>query len=579
MKDFFYNISSGDPKTLRISSFLSVLDGLVKVFPAALLIEAINVLYRHFQNPVIALDLQRLWWIVLILIAWLLVEYLVYRQLYNRTYWDAYNVSAEGRLTLADHLRKLPLGFLGQRDPGDLTNLLLTDYAQVETAISHYVPSLISGIVLPSLAFVGLILIDWQMSLAMFVALPFGILLIVLTDSLQERLSANQIRAKNDAANRLEEYLIGIREIKAHNMGGQGFARLDQAFKKLMKESIRLEGMMGPLVMGSLLIIRSGLTIMIFVGSYLLTGGSLSLPTFLLFILIGNRVFEPLTTVLVSYGELRYAVLSGKRIMEIKDQKEQSGNEQIQKRQPIYFEDVSFAYDEKHPVLHGVSFTIAPNTITALVGPSGSGKSTITRLVARFWDIQSGKIKIGEQTLENVDPENLLADISMVFQDVYLFQDTIGNNIKIGNQNASQEEIERAAKKAQCHEFIMKLPQGYDTLVGEGGSTLSGGEKQRVSIARALLKDASIVLLDEATASLDPENEMAVQAAINQLVVDKTVILIAHRLKTIQNADKIIVLDQGRVVAEGNHAELMSQAGLYQQLWQKQQDTELWQVK
>lgn len=240
---------------------------------------------------------------------------------------------------------------------------------------------------------------------------------------------------------------------------------------------------------------------------------------------------------------------------------------------------MTFGYDAGKPVLKDLSFTIQPHTITALVGPSGSGKSTVTRLIARFWEIQKGTISIGSQPLSGADPEQLLSEISMVFQDVYLFQDTIGNNIRIGNMKATQAEIEAAAMRACCHEFITALPQGYDTPVGEGGSTLSGGEKQRVSIARALLKDASIVLLDEATASLDPENETAVQQAINELVADKTVILIAHRLKTIRNADKIIVLDQGELAEEGTHEELLEHHGLYEKLWDTQQGAEGWRVK
>ncbi|MNI53029.1 Iron import ATP-binding/permease protein IrtA [compost metagenome] len=265
--------------------------------------------------------------------------------------------------------------------------------------------------------------------------------------------------------------------------------------------------------------------------------------------------------------------------MNVQQEEPLQGTGNVQADQSIVFDRVTFGYDVHVPVLKSLSFTIKPKSITALVGPSGSGKSTITRLIARFWDIQDGEIRIGDQPLQNTDPQKLLANISMVFQDVYLFQDSIGNNIRIGKMDATQEEIEEAAKRACCHEFIAKLPQGYDTPVGEGGSTLSGGEKQRISIARALLKDSSIVLLDEATASLDPENESAVQQAINELVANKTVIMIAHRLKTIQNADKILVLEQGEVVEEGSHEELLEMKGLYANLWSLQQDTDGWRVK
>ena len=265
--------------------------------------------------------------------------------------------------------------------------------------------------------------------------------------------------------------------------------------------------------------------------------------------------------------------------MTIIKEKPLSGEQLIPAHQPIIFDNVTFGYQENEPVLKQIGFTIPSNKITALVGPSGSGKSTITKLIARFWDVQSGQIRIGDQSLAEANPEELLRHISMVFQDVYLFKDTILNNIRVGKQDATREEIEEAAKKAQCHDFIMSLPQGYDTMVGEGGSTLSGGEKQRISIARALLKDADIILLDEATASLDPENEQAVQAAINALVVNKTVVIIAHRLKTIKEADQIIVLDQGKIVEWGNHEQLLDEGGVYARLWNLQQEAEGWHLQ
>jgi ATP-binding cassette subfamily B protein len=417
------------------------------------------------------------------------------------------------------------------------------------------------------------------MAVAMFVAVPLGVALLWMTDSIQARLSENHVRAKNEAASRLQEYLTGIREIKAHNMGGERFERLRRSFDELKSASIRLEGIMGPMIMGAMLLARSGMTWMILAGSYLLAGGELTLPIFLLFLLVGTKVFEPLTVALMSYGEMRYSAYSAGRIMEVQQEVPMTGTGSLQPNQAISFNRVTFGYDDELPVLKNLSFTIPPHTITALVGPSGSGKSTVTRLIARFWDVQSGSITIGGKPINRMNPEKLLEDISVVFQDVYLFQDTIGNNIRVGKKEATQAEIEEAARRACCHEFIVNLPQGYDTLVGEGGSTLSGGEKQRISIARALLKNASIVLLDEATASLDPENEAAVQQAINELVANKTVILIAHRLKTIQNADQILVLDQGQLVEQGTHEQLLLTSGIYSRLWQLQLDAEGWQVK
>lgn len=579
MTKYFYNISGGDVRGLRSPLLAAMLDGLVKVVPAALLADIFNTVYRSFAEPEAGLNIGRMWFVCALLFAWLVVLYAAYASLYNKTYRAAYSMAATGRLRLAEHIRRLPLGFFGRRDPGDLSNMLLSDYAQVEHTISHNVPQLASAVMLPILALCSLVFVDWRMALAMFAAVPFGALLLWATDTIQARLSERHVQSKNEAASRLQEYLSGIREIKAHNMGGKRFERLRLSFDRLKSASIRLEGVMGPMIMGAMLLTRSGMTLMIGVGSYLLVGGSLSLPVFLLFLLVGAKIFEPLTVVLMNYGEMRYSAYSARRIMEVRQETPMKGDTTVLPHRPIVFERVTFGYDPASPVLNNVSFTIEPRTVTALVGPSGSGKSTVARLIARFWDVQEGAVSIGGVRVRDMDPEKLLADISMVFQDVYLFQDTIGNNIRIGKLDATREEIEEAAKRACCHDFISKLPQGYDTPVGEGGSTLSGGEKQRVSIARALLKNASIVLLDEATASLDPENESAVQSAINELVADKTVILIAHRLKTIQHVDKILVLDRGELAEEGTHVQLLERQGLYANLWQLQHNTDGWRIK
>jgi ATP-binding cassette subfamily B protein IrtB len=579
MNRYFNNISGGNIRTLGPSAFAALLDGLVKVVPAALLVDVFNTFYLSFTNPAAGLDTTRLWIDCGILFIWLLVSYAAYALLYDKSYRAAYTLAADGRLKLAEHLRHLSLGYFGKRDPGDMTNLLLSDYGQVEHTISHNVPQLISAIVLPLLAVTGFLFLDWRMALAMFIALPFGVLLLWLTDSVQARLSAKHVQAKNESASRLQEYLTGIREIKAHNLGGKRFERLRFSFDRLRSASIRLEGIMGPLILSAMLLTRSGMTIMIVIGSYLIVGGTLTLPVFLLFLLVGTRVFDPLTVVLMSYGEMRYSAYSAQRIMDVQREQPLQGEADVNPKGPIVFDRVTFGYHADTPVLKELSFVIKPNTITALVGPSGSGKSTVTRLIARFWDTDRGTISIGGQPLREANPERLLQHISMVFQDVYLFQDTIGNNIRIGKMDATQDEIEAAARRACCHDFITQLPQGYNTPVGEGGSTLSGGEKQRISIARALLKNASIVLLDEATASLDPENESAIQQALNELVADKTVIIIAHRLKTIQHADQILVLEQGRLVQSGTHDQLCAEPGIYGGLWNLQQQAEGWQVK
>ena len=324
-------------------------------------------------------------------------------------------------------------------------------------------------------------------------------------------------------------------------------------------------------------VVQCGLSLITMVGVYLLMGGTLDITIFVMFLLVGTRIFDPLVGAIIQLPVFVYQTAAGKRIVDLLDEPIMQGDGEAPQNHDISFENVTFGYG-KDMVLHNVSASFPSGTMTAIVGPSGSGKSTMLRLIARFYDPQSGAVRFGGIDETTVDPEKLMSKISVVFQDVYLFQDTIGNNIRYGRENATQEEIEAAAKLAHCHDFIMALPDGYDTMVGEGGSTLSGGEKQRISIARAILKDAPVLLLDEATSSLDPENEVEVQQAIEELVKDRTVVMIAHKLKTIAGADQIIVLDQGEVKEVGTHKELMDNHGLYRHLWDIQQTTAGWQI-
>ena len=559
------NITIGHTERLRKPVGYTLLSNLVNIVPFMLSIEAVNIIFKAFDGSGSGLDTTRLWVIFGILVGYMLVMAVAERQSYRHNFRGAYKMSADGRIQLAEHLRRLPLGSLFRHDPGSLASMIISDFTLAETGISHHLPQLMGALVMPVLAFFGLLWVDWRMSVAMFIALPLAILVLTGSTRIQYSLSRRQIEAKVNAGSRLEEYLQGIRVIKAYNLLGGKFERLQKAFADLRRASMRLEALMGPFILLSITLVRAGLTLMILCGAYLLVGGQLSLLTFVMFLIVGSRVFDPLTSALTNFAEFRYFSIAGGRILNLMREPEMTGKKESPEHGDITFEQVSFGYGEKE-ILHDVSLTLKRGSLTALVGPSGSGKSTLMKL-------------LNGQDMKELEPESLMRHISMVFQDVYLFQDTIKNNIRFGKSDATDEEIEAAARKACCHDFIMRLPGGYDTMVGEGGCTLSGGEKQRLSIARAILKEAPIVLLDEATASLDPENEVEVQKAINTLIEGRTVIVIAHRLKTIRNADKIIVLEDGCIAEQGRHDELLRNQGLYHKLWTIQEKTIGWKLQ
>ena len=571
------NIAVGHTERLYRPVGLTMLANLVNIVPFCLSIEAIRIIFNAFDGSGQPLDTTRLWWFCGILICYMAVMAAAERASYRANFRGAYEMSASGRISLAEHLRKLSLGFLSRRDPGDLSSMLITDFAMAETGISHHLPQLMGAVVMPILAFLSLVWIDWRMAVAMFAALPLAMLVLWASTGAQKKLSGRQILAKINAGNRLEEYLQGIRVMKAYNLLGDRFVRLRNAFAELRRACIRQEALLGPFVLLAITLVRAGLTLMVLCGTYLLLGGELSLLVFVMFLVVGSRVFDPLTSALTNFTEFRYYSIAGGRILTLMNEPEMKGEKQPPAEGDIRFDHVSFRYQDKE-VLHDISVTLPKDSLTALVGPSGSGKSTMMKLCARFYDPQAGQIFFDGIPMDEIEPESLMSHISMVFQDVYLFQDSIRNNIRFGKADAAEEEIIAAAKKACCHDFIMRLPQGYDTMVGEGGCTLSGGEKQRISIARAILKDARIILLDEATASLDPENEVEVQKAIDSLIKGRTVIAIAHRLKTVMDADRIMVLEDGRIREQGAHDTLLQVDGLYARMWRLQENASGWKL-
>lgn len=507
-----------------------------------------------------------------------LLVFLANKNDYKKTYITSYMEAENTRVGVAERIRRLPMSFFNSKDLSELTTNLIGDCSTLEHVLSHVVPQLLANAISSVLICICLAFFDWRMALSVFCTIPLSFAIIFFSRKLQGKLSARQIDAKLKASEQVQEYIEGMKVIKSCNMAGEKSKELNTALLYMKKMAIKMEMVTGIFVTGAQLILQAGVGITVFVGAQLLTGGKIELIPLLMFYLIVVRIYGPILTELTLLPELFHSLQSMKRMKALKEAEAQQGSQDTKiPDSRIVFDHVSFGYNDKE-VLHDVSFTIMEKGITALVGPSGSGKSTAAKLAARFWDINKGKITIGGVDISTLDPEYLMGHMSYVFQDVVLFNDTVYNNIKIGNMDASDEEVMAAAKAACCDEFVEKMPQGYNTMLGENGSTISGGERQRISIARALLKNAPVILLDEATASLDPENEVLIQQAISRLIADKTVLVIAHRLRTVAGADKIIVLDEGTVAEEGKHEELINQKGLYEKLYSLQQASMEWSV-
>lgn len=511
------------------------------------------------------------------------VVFLASKNEYKKTYVTSYLEAENSRLGVVEQIRRLPMSFFNTRDLSELTTNIMADCATTEHVLSHIIPQLFANAISILLICILTALYDWRMALSMFCTVPISAGIVLGSKKLQNRLSEKQVEAKLNASGQIQEYLEGIKVIKACGLGGAKFSSLNRALLLLKKMAIRMEVVTGIFITGVQMVLQAGVGITVFTGTYLLTKGKIEFIPLLMFFVIVVKIYGPLIVELTLLPELFYHRTSAKRMRTLMNASMMEGDfKQQLKDWSIRFDNVSFGYNsqgqEEGTVLKNLSFQIPANAITALVGPSGCGKSTVSKLIARFWDVNSGCIKIGGIDIKALEPEHLMGYMSFVFQDVILFNDTIYSNILIGNRNASEEEVLKAAKAACCEEFVSKLPEGYNTMLGENGYTLSGGERQRISIARALLKNSPIVLLDEATASLDPENEVLIQQAISKLIQGKTVIVIAHRLRTVESADKIIVLEDGKLAEEGDHAGLMQKKGLYERLYRMQQDSLGWSV-
>ena len=521
------------------------------------------------------------WGIVIGLIAGGLILRMIFKYLVYRLQSTAgFEFVARERIALGDRLRNVPMGFFHDNSVGDITATVTTDLNFLENYSMHILDKVTTG-VLSMIVMAGCILaFDWRIGL-IFVA---GILLsFPIYSHMQKKgkaLSAKRQKIQSEAVAATLEYVQGISVVKSFNMCDKNLSDIEDAYESNAAASYGVERVFTPLNMTYSMVFRISACMIMLCAGILAVGGDLSFANLAVILIASFTIFNPIEVMGQMTTMIRTMDAALDRVERIKQAKkiDENGRDIPLDSFDIGFEHVSFAYENGNPILKDVSFSIPQGSMTAIVGPSGGGKTTITRLIARFWDVQEGSITIGGHDVKEFTCDSLLKNMSMVFQNVYLFHDTIENNIKFGCPDATHEQVVEAAKKACCHDFISALPQGYDTVIGEGGSTLSGGEKQRISIARAMLKDAPIILLDEATASVDPENEVHLQQAISALVKNKTLIVIAHRLSTIRDADQILVVDNGKIVEKGVHAELIQQKGIYQKFWNIRQKARNWKL-
>lgn len=498
---------------------------------------------------------------------------------YNGTFLATYVESGVRRISLAEKLRKIPLSFFGKKDLADLTSAIMNDCAVLEQAFSHYVPPLAGSIISSALIAISLFVFDWRLAIAAIWVLPVAFGLTYFSSRVQEHFYTKQSEANIALADGIQECIEALADLKSNNAEKKYLEGLDKKIDIAEKRHILSELGVASFVVSSTLILKLGIATVALVGSVLLINGETDIPTFFMFLLVVSRMYSPLEGALQSLSAVISTRTNINRMNEILDHPIQTGDTKIENSgYDIEFNNVGFEYNTGEKVLKNVSFTAKQGEVTALVGPSGGGKTTVSRLAARFWDIDKGRISVGGADISKIDPETLLSLYSIVFQDVTLFNNTIMENIRIGRKDATDEEVIAAARLANCEEFALKLPDGYNSMIGENGCELSGGERQRISIARAFLKNAPIILLDEATASLDVENETLIQTALSRLIKDKTVLVIAHRMRTVSGADKVVVLSDGVACEEGTPSRLMEKNGIFTHMVKLQSKSGEWRI-
>ena len=490
---------------------------------------------------------------------------------YRSTFLSTYVESGVRRRGLAEKLRKLPLSYFGKKDLSDLTNTIMSDCALIETGSSHWIPELVGSFISSAIIVISLFAFNWKMALAAVWVMPVAFLIVFFARRVMDSLNQKSLAYKLDCLDGIQEGLETVRDLRSNNMADTYMTGLNKKIKAVEKHSLVSEFVTAVFVSSAQMILKFGIGTVAVVGSALLIKGEINVVTFFMFLLVVTRMYDPLQIALQNFAAIISLDTNCRRMDEILSHPEQTGRDRLDnKGYDIEFSNVAFSYNDGEQVLKDVTFTAKQGEVTALIGPSGGGKTTVSRMATRFWDYNKGKIMVGGMEVAQIDPEKLMSLYSIVFQDVILFNNTIMENIRIGKKDATDEEVMQAARLAHCEEFVEKLPDKWNTMVGENGSELSGGERQRISIARAFLKDAPIILMDEATASLDVDNESLIQESISNLIQNKTVLIIAHRMRTVDGADKIVVLKDGVVAEQGSPAELKKQNGIYHHMMELQ---------
>lgn len=483
---------------------------------------------------------------------------------YNATYFASYKESGVRRIRLAEQIRKLPMSYFGKKDLSDLTSTMMADCTTLEQSFSHFMPQFFGAIISTCIVAVCVFAFEWRLALAALWPLPISLCMVAFSKRFQNAFQRRQMKAKMDCADGIQECLETARDLRSCNAQGKYLEGLDKKIKAVERGAVKCELAVALFVVTAQMLLKFGIATVTLAGAVFLADGSLELLTFIAFLMLVSRFYDPMSGALQNFAAILSTQINIDRMREIEQYPVQNGSEDFRPTgYDIVFDNVTFSYGDGEKVLDGVTFTAKQGEVTALIGPSGGGKSTVAKLAARFWDADGGSVSIGGVNVRDVDPETLLSAYSIVFQDVTLFDNTVMENIRIGKLGATDEEVLAAAKKANCDEFVSKLPDGYSTVIGENGSTLSGGERQRISIARALLKDSPVILLDEATASLDADNETSIQQAISRMIERKTVLIIAHRMRTVAGADKLVVIKDGKVAEQGTPKQLEESGGFY----------------